>query len=244
MRARRLAKLAASSVSSETPKSTEGAATSTPASNPASDGKEKAQAQAQADSRPGINIKRAQPAATTSSASQSSTSPAPHATPSGISGKPKKRRASEIDPASARPPAAATEPPPRRQHAESLEEWTDHTLASIFRISVDSSHTKDRHGHPLTFLPGLSQELTDRGQALMLTVDDLDPAILEAGTAFQPKKPLMDYFLPSWKNIIRATKQQQQQRDTQPRRVAVLHEAKRLCMSNCIFALTMPEYFG
>ena len=150
----------------------------------------------------------------------------------------KKRHASAVDPDVA---GVASEPPPRRLQTESIEEWTHHFLSTAFRISVDPSQKKDRHGRELTFLPGLRQEMLDRGQTPRLTLEDLDPAILEVGNAFTHKKPLLDYFLPCWKSVMRSIKQL---RDQRPQQMAVLQEAKRLCMSNCIFALTMPEYFG
>jgi len=153
----------------------------------------------------------------------------------------KKRLASEIDPDSA---GAAPELPAQKlqkPRVESIEEWTHQFLSSAFRITADPLQTRDKQGHELLLLPVLSQELVDRGQALRLSLEDLDPAILEMGNLFSHKKPLLDYFLPCWKNIIRAGKQL---RDQQPKKVAVLQEAKRLCMSNSIFALTMPEYFG
>ena len=76
-----------------------------------------------------------------------------------------------------------------------------------------------------------------------LTIEDLDPAFLEVGSMFTRSKPLLDGFLPFWKNVMRAIKQL---RDRRPdnNKLAVMLEAKRLVMSNCIFALTMPELFG
>ena len=249
MRARRLAKLAAMSNAANDSSSNTGeksSATASDAAKASSDGKENAKASG-TESRPAITIKPAQPAA--GSTQQPSAGPGSKdgkarqaaATPSGTIGSSKKRRRSAIDSASATPPPTTGEPMARRPFQESLEDWTDQTLSSAFRISVDPAQTRDAHGRPLTFLPGLSQELQERGQALKLTTDDLDPAILEAATAFSLKKPLLDYLLPCWKAIIRSVKQL---RDTRPEKTAALQEAKRLCMSNCIFALTMPEYFG
>ena len=160
------------------------------------------------------------------------------AVPEGSVSYTKKRQASDIDPDSA---GAAAEPPQRRVHTETIQEWTHQFLSSAFRVTVDPSQTKDRLGRDLTLLPELSQEMSDRGQPLRLSLEDLDPAILEAGNLWTHKKPLLDFLLPSWKNVMRSIKQL---RDQRPDKVAVLQEAKRLCMSNCVFALTMPEYFG
>ncbi len=238
MRARRLAKLGASASSSapESSKTAGGAVATGAAVKPVDDRKENVQKQ-EPETRPNITVKRAQQPPSAGADGDLATAA------SGIPGNSKKRRASasEIDLAFPASPSAATPPPARRPHAESLEEWMDHTLTSAFRVSVDPSRTKDRLGHPLKFLPVLNQDLQDRGDALMLSIDDLDSAILEAGTAFQPKKPLLDYFLPCWKSVMRAIKQL---RDVRPEKAAALQEAKRLCMSNAIFALTMPEYFG
>lgn len=73
-----------------------------------------------------------------------------------------------------------------------------------------------------------------------LTFDDIDPAILEAATELNHKRPLLDYLLPCYKTATRHLKS----RVTGQERLNVLHELKRLCMSNIVFALTMPEYFG
>lgn len=261
MRARRLAKLASSGASAGAPTQSDASSSSAgeqSTSKGPGDNKENAQSEEQ-PARVQINITPAPSskppqtvavaaADTPTAASDAPLGPAGNGikespTPAirtGIIIGTNKRPIADIDPASASP-APATEAPARRPHVETLEEWTDHTLSSLFRVTVDPNRTKDRHGHQLTFLPGLSQDIQERQQPLLLSTDDLDPAIVEAGTAVPHKKPLLDYLLPCWKNVMRAVKQQ---RDTRPERVEVLQEAKRLCMSNCIFALTMPEYFG
>jgi ubiquitin conjugation factor E4 B len=54
-------------------------------------------------------------------------------------------------------------------------------------------------------------------------------------------KPILDYLLPCWKRIIRLVRNPRGQTVA---RDAILKEAKRLCMSHVIFAVTMPELFG
>jgi ubiquitin conjugation factor E4 B len=132
-------------------------------------------------------------------------------------------------------------PQPRRFHAETFEDWADDILSTVFRITIDSNRKVDRNNHTLSFLPDLAQEVKDRGDPPKLSIDLLDQAILEICGTWNAQKPLMDYLLPSWKAVVKAGRQL---RDHQPEKVALLQEAKRLCMSNCIFALTLPEYFG
>jgi ubiquitin conjugation factor E4 B len=133
--------------------------------------------------------------------------------------------------------------PARKPHGkeESLEDFSDKTLSHIFRVTVDPQKREDVHGHRLLFLPGLHAELEESGQGLRLSADVLDLAIQEAARAWPQDKPLFGYLLPCWKRVMRTIKTL---RDKDPEKDAVLKEAKRLCMSNCIFSLTIPEYFG
>lgn len=95
-------------------------------------------------------------------------------------------------------------------------------------------------GHRLTFLPNLNQELNDAGSPLRVTVGLMDQAIIEACSNFATDKPLMQYLLPCWKRAIKTPAA----KGVSPTRVGVHDEAKRLCMSNCLFALTMPDLYG
>lgn len=134
-------------------------------------------------------------------------------------------------------PRAPKHPP----QSDSIETWSDRVLSSAFRVTLDPNKSTDLHGRKVTFLPGLREELESRDEPLLLTADYLDSAILEAATARPHTEPLLDYLLPCFKNVVKATKQL---RAGQADRLAVLQEAKRLAMSNCIFALTMPDFFG
>ncbi|KAK4222483.1 ubiquitin elongating factor core-domain-containing protein [Podospora fimiseda] len=148
-----------------------------------------------------------------------------------------KRRASDVDgPSSIAPPRKQT---PMRE--EAFEDWADRTLSSLFRISIDATKTSDVHGHKLTFLPNLSQELSEEVAPLKLSVERLEEAIMEAGTEVPHNRPLFDYLLGCWKRIVRMLRTLH---GPAPAKQALLKEARRLCFSNCIFALTMPELFG
>ncbi|CAK7232485.1 Ubiquitin conjugation factor E4 [Sporothrix bragantina] len=129
--------------------------------------------------------------------------------------------------------------------AEALAEWTDATISSVLHVTVSPDQKQDRHGAALTFLKDLRGEIVERNggdetKPVRMTADDIDPAFLEACSAFSHKRPLLDYLLPAYKAVGKLLKS----RITVPQRVAVLQEIKRLCMSNIVFALTMPEYFG
>lgn len=75
----------------------------------------------------------------------------------------------------------------------------------------------------------------------MLSTDRLDSAILEASSTIPNNKPILDYLLPCWKRVVRAFKGL---RGYAGAKDTVLKEAKRLCMSHCVFAVEMPELYG
>lgn len=159
---------------------------------------------------------------------------------SGISsgGDTNKRPASDLD---GRVSTLPTAPRKLASKEEAIDVFADRVLEHVFRVTVDPDRHVDVHGHRLTFLPGASAELQDAGQPLTLSAADLDSVLLEACTAWPHDKPLLSYLLPCWKRVIRAlgaVKEAQQQKRE------VLIEAKRLCMSNCLFALTLPDLFG
>ncbi|CAK7206515.1 Ubiquitin conjugation factor E4 [Sporothrix eucalyptigena] len=148
---------------------------------------------------------------------------------------------------SRQPPAAkpATPTPNPVNAAEALAEWTDSTISSVLHVTVNPDQKQDRHGTTLTFLKEVRSDILERNggdesKPVLLTVDDIDPAFLEACGACSHKKPLLDYLLPVFKNVSKLLKS----RISAPERVAALEEIKRLSMSNIVFALTMPEYFG
>jgi ubiquitin conjugation factor E4 B len=135
--------------------------------------------------------------------------------------------------------------PPKKQAPvsveESLEAYENRTLGGIFRITLDPTQTVDSSNHKLIYLPNLRQELEDEKAPLMLTKERLDSAILEAASTIPYSKGALDYLIPCWKRVMRTLKGL---RGLSSAKDAILKEAKRLCMSNCVFAVEMPEFFG
>ncbi|KOS44658.1 hypothetical protein ACN38_g4447 [Penicillium nordicum] len=141
-------------------------------------------------------------------------------------------------PRSAAPSAPSTPPP---QKIESIEAFEDRTLSAVFRVTLKKEGQRDIHGNR-TYLPGLRSELQGEGQDLRIQVAVLDQALLEAASKDERQRPL-DYLLPCWKRITKLYKGLRRTGDNDPK-YQVLCEARRLCMSYCIFAITMPEMFG
>ncbi|KAI0901137.1 ubiquitin conjugation factor E4 [Annulohypoxylon nitens] len=136
------------------------------------------------------------------------------------------------------------DPPSKKIHVareESLEDWTNRVLSDIFRVTLDETKTVDHRGFKSTYLPELKAELQESGDPVKLTVATIESALLEAVHHLPSTKPILDYLLPCWKRVVRASKPP---RPLPVEKEAVVNEVKRLCMSNCIFALTMPEYFS
>lgn len=149
----------------------------------------------------------------------------------------RKRLASEIDDGI---PADRPNPRSSNSQPESEEAYADRILSQIFRITVDP-HKMSSHGQGLIFLPNLNEELNESGEPLKLSVNTLDQAIMEAANAWPQDKPLMNYLLPCWKRAVKSTPQANKVRGS---RLEVHEEARRLCMSSCLFALTMPDLYG
>lgn len=114
-------------------------------------------------------------------------------------------------------------------------------ISQIFRVSVDPHIMSNGQGQRLIFLPGLNEELNEAGSPLKLSVDVLEQAIMEAANTWPHDKPLMGYLLPCWKRAVHASGIAKTATGV---RQEVHEEAKRLCMSNCLFALTMPDLYG
>jgi ubiquitin conjugation factor E4 B len=139
---------------------------------------------------------------------------------------------------------APTPPPSRKPNPpapESDDDYANRVLSSVFRISVNPHSMSIGGGQRLTFLPNLNEDLNESGEPLKLSTACLDQAILEAANAIPQDKPLMSYLLPCWK---RAAKAASNFRGTSGPRFEVHEESKRLCMSHCLFALTMPDLYG
>jgi ubiquitin conjugation factor E4 B len=110
-------------------------------------------------------------------------------------------------------------------------------LGNLFNITLKEG-ALETNGHRI-FLPGLRSELQDEGKELRLHTGILDQAILEAASQAEKQRPL-DYLLPCWSR----TQERMKKQDPDTRKWNIYCEAKRLCLSYCIFAITMPEMFG
>ncbi|KAI4183557.1 MAG: hypothetical protein L6R41_005329 [Letrouitia leprolyta] len=125
---------------------------------------------------------------------------------------------------------------------ETIEEWEDKVLRGIFRVTLDPFARSDSHGHHLSFVKGVKADLEEQGQPLQLSTATLDQAILEAASNISKLTPL-EYLLACWKRNTAQFKHSKNH-GIEEARLDVLKEAKRLCMSYCVFAITMPEMFG
>jgi len=162
--------------------------------------------------------------------------------PTGSSRLSRKRHAAEVDHGpSASAPQKATPQSAQPQRQESDQDFAHRVLSQIFRVSVDPHHMSDVQGQRLIFLSHLNQELNDSGEPLKLSIGNLDQAIIEACSNWDTSSPLLDCLLPCWKRAVKAANTA---KNASPQRQEVIEEAKRLCMSNCLFALTMPALYG
>lgn len=182
------------------------------------------------------------PAATASSSivRASQTEPKSPVGPSGT----KRQRDIKVDSTNSEKPTA---PPARRAPVipvENLEDYTNRILTEILHATVepDLLTLKSRPEVELVFLTNLNNELLQSNEPLKLTLNHLDSAVLEAASFFPAQKPLLHYMLPAWSRA-QALKRNAS-RDLAPEKLAVLAEAKRICISNCMFALTMPSLYG
>lgn len=125
---------------------------------------------------------------------------------------------------------------------ESSQEWEDKVLRGMFRITLDPSTASDGHGHRLHYVPSVLADLEDQGLPNRLNAAILDQAILEVASELNKTTPL-NYLLGCWKRVTGQLKHSKNHK-AEESKLEVLKEARRLCMSYCIFAITMPEMFG
>lgn len=163
------------------------------------------------------------------------TADAPKATASPGSPGPKKRSAAEAGDVAQPPRKPVTHQP------ESDDDYVHRVLTQIFRFTVDPHHMSSPQGQRLVFLSGLNQELNDAGEPLKLSTATLDQAIIEACSIWPLDKPILEYLLPCWK---RALKVPSTVKNLSAACAQVHDEARRLCLSNCLFSLTMPAIYG
>jgi ubiquitin conjugation factor E4 B len=210
------------------------------------------EATAPASSRPTINVTKANPADTNSSTpadnpfSKLTARPSPSVSNIQPTSGNLKRLRAESDEQTPQPAALPAALPAPKKHAaplfdEPIDVYENRILQHIFRITLDPNQKVDASNHKLIFLPKLRQELVDDSEPIMLTKERLDSALLEAGSTIPNSKPILDYLLPSWKRITKALKGLRGYANAKD---AILKEAKRLCMSYCIFALEMPDLYG
>ncbi len=124
-----------------------------------------------------------------------------------------------------------------------MEQWEDRVLGNIFRITLWEEHRHDTHGNSLQFLAGTRLDLEDSGQSVRLNVGILDQALLEAASNLTQGATPLDFLLGCWKRVSRQYKPLRKAGGDDPKLV-IMKEARRLCMSYCIFAITMPDMFG
>ena len=126
---------------------------------------------------------------------------------------------------------------------ETLEQWEDRILGNLFRITLWEEHRLDAHGNHLQILAGTRLDLEDSGQPVRLNVGMLDQALLEAASNLKQGTMPLDFLLGCWKRVSRQYKALRKAGEEDPKFI-IVKEARRLCMSYCIFAITMPDMFG
>ncbi|KAI9843901.1 MAG: hypothetical protein M1837_006055 [Sclerophora amabilis] len=124
----------------------------------------------------------------------------------------------------------------------SVDTWEDKTLSGIFMITLKPDGSRDSNGNRLHYVQGVREDLEEQGGNLRISTDVLDQAILEAASNLDRSSPL-DYLLGCWKRVSRQLRGMKSGNQDDPK-YKIMKEAKRLCMSYCIFAATMPDMFG
>ncbi|QDS76610.1 hypothetical protein FKW77_007692 [Venturia effusa] len=212
----------------------------------------------------GGNSNNSERTSPSSASKPSSTAPSPSQTPQPLthqaeSKPPAPRQSSVPSPQITAKPAAPTpggirihtggadpEPSSKRNKvggAVSIETWEHRTLCSIFRITLDEDQKTDTTGARLNYLPGVRADLEAESAELRISKNNLDQALVEAGSNPAEGK-CFPYMLASWKRVMRHLRGPAKRDDPTGEKMAILQEAKRICMSYCIFAVTMPEIFG
>ena len=98
------------------------------------------------------------------------------------------------------------------------------------------------HGHHLIHLASTRDDLEEQSAPLQLNVEIVEAAITEAASKAPGGKPFK-YLLASFKRVSR-TIRQTKYTGAEDQKHSILAETRRLCMSYCVFAITMPEMFG
>ncbi len=122
-----------------------------------------------------------------------------------------------------------------------MEAWEDKILGGVFRLTLRSENLSDTHGHNLHYVPTVKEDLEEQGEPLRLSTAVLDQAILEAASNLKGTTPL-DYLLACWKRVSRQLRGMKT--SSSDPKYTIIKEARRICMSYCMFAVTMPDMFG
>ncbi len=131
---------------------------------------------------------------------------------------------------------------PRPRPTESLEIWQDRNLRQIFRVTLNPDEPRDASGHELVFLASTREDMVDSKATVQLNTEVLEGAITEAASQAPDGKPF-EYLLGCFKRVSRTMRGSKFTGPEDPKH-DVLRETRRLCMSYCVFAVTMPEMFG
>ena len=120
--------------------------------------------------------------------------------------------------------------------------WQDRNLRQIFRVTLKPEESRDAHGHELIFLASTREELVDSKAPIQLSTDVLEGVIMEAASQAPGGKPF-EYLLACFKRVSRAIRGTKYNGPEDPKH-DVLKETRRMCMSYCVFAVSMPDMFG
>ena len=123
-----------------------------------------------------------------------------------------------------------------------MESWQDRSLRKTFRVSFDQHDGRDAHGNSLIYLSSTREDLEEANKPLVMNVDLLDGAITEAASNTPNGKPF-EYLLGCFKRASQQLRAHRSNEQNDPKHT-ILKETKRLCMSYCIFAITMPEMYS
>lgn len=115
-------------------------------------------------------------------------------------------------------------------------------MGAIFRVSLDPAHSKDAHGNQLQFLSGVKADLEENGLPSKLNTNVLDQALIEAGSSVDKVSPL-DYLLGCWKRLATISRSSKAG-NLDEARASIIRNVKRITVSYCFFAVSMPDMFG
>ena len=110
-------------------------------------------------------------------------------------------------------------------------------LSGVFRLTLEEGKKQDLMGHKLHYIPGVRDELREQDEALLLSLTNLEQAILEAASTTEETP--FQYMLGCWKRVSKQYRAIRAKPDE--RKMVIVKEGRRICMSYCIFAVTMSD---